>query len=45
MSKLELINAFCADYPEYDVDVKLCVFAASEMKEAENEYEAFKQAN
>ena len=34
-----------ADYPEYDIDVKLCAFTASEMKEAENEYEAFKQAN
>ena len=32
-----------ADYPEYEIDVKLCVFTASEMKEAEHEYKAFKQ--
>ncbi len=32
-------------YPEYDIDVKLCAFMAAEMKEAEREYEAFKQEN
>lgn len=32
-------------YPEYDIDVKLCAFTAMEMKEAEQEYEAFKQEN
>ena len=31
------------EHPEYDIDVKLCAFTASEMKEAEHEYEAFKQ--
>ena len=32
-------------HPEYDIDVKLCAFTATEMREAEHEYEAFKQAN
>ena len=39
---LRAYKKFTADYPEYDIDVKLCAFTASEMKEAENEYEAFK---
>ncbi len=42
---LRAYKKYTADYPEYDIDVKLCAFMASEMKEAENEYEAFKQAN
>ena len=33
------------DYPEYEVDVKLCAFTATEMKEAEQEYGAFKLEN
>lgn len=28
-------NKFVADYPEYDIDVKLCAFTASEMKSAQ----------
>ena len=28
-------NKFIADYPEYDVDVKLCAFTASEMQSAQ----------
>ena len=28
-------NKFVADYPEYDVDVKLCAFTASEMQSAQ----------
>ena len=42
---LRAYKKFTADYPEYDKDVKLCAFTASEMKEAEHEYEAFKQTN
>jgi O-acetyl-ADP-ribose deacetylase (regulator of RNase III) len=42
---LRAYKKFTADYPEYDIDVKLCAFTASEMKEAEYEYEAFKQTN
>ncbi len=42
---LRAYKKFTADYPDYDVDVKLCAFTTSEMKEAEREYEAFKQAN
>ena len=34
---------FTADYPEYEIDVKLCAFTAAEMREAEHEYEVFKQ--
>ncbi len=29
---------FVEDYPDYDVDVKLCAFSAGEMAEAENEF-------
>ena len=42
---LRAYKQFTADYPEYDIDVKLCAFTASEMKVAEYEYEAFKQTN
>ena len=42
---LRVYRKFTSDYPEYDVDVKLCAFTAAEMKEAEQEYEAFKQKN
>ena len=42
---LKAYKKFTADYPEYEIDVKLCAFTASEMKEAEHEYEAFKQAD
>ena len=28
-------NKFIADYPDYDVDVKLCAFSASEMQQAQ----------
>ena len=42
---LRAYKKFTADYPEYDIDVKLCAFTALEMKKAENEYKAFKQTN
>lgn len=32
---LEAYEKFTADNPDYDIDVKLCAFTASEMKEAE----------
>lgn len=32
---------FISDYPDYDVDVKLCAFSASEMTEAQKEFDAF----
>ena len=38
---LRAYKKFTADYPEYDIDVKLCAFTASEMKEAEHEYNSF----
>ena len=42
---LRAYRKFTSDYPEYDVNVKLCAFTAAEMKEAEQEYEEFKQEN
>lgn len=36
---LSAYKKFTADYPDYDVDVKLCAFTASEMQEASMEYE------
>lgn len=30
---------FVSDYPDYEIDVKLCAFTASEMSRAEKEYE------
>ena len=42
---LRAYKKFTADYPEYEVDVKLCAFTVEEMKEAEQEYGAFKQEN
>lgn len=35
-------SKFTADYPDYDVDVKLCAFAASEMASARNAFEKYK---
>lgn len=32
---------FTADYPDYEIEVKLCAFTASELEEAEQEYKAF----
>ncbi len=32
---------FTADYPDYNIDVKLCAFTATEMKEAMRAYESF----
>lgn len=32
---------FTADHPDYDIDVRLCAFTASEMKEAMKVYEAY----
>ena len=33
------------DHMVYDIDVKLCAFTVAEMKEAEQEYGAFKLEN
>ncbi len=30
---------FVSDYPDYEIDVKLCAFTVSEMSKAEIEYE------
>ena len=38
---LRAYKKFTADYPDYEIDVKLCAFTASEMQEAEREYKAF----
>ena len=35
---------FTADYPDYEVDVKLCAFTGSEMQSAEKEYNKIKGA-
>lgn len=32
-------NKFIADYPEYEIDVKLCAFTSEEMTKAKKEYE------
>jgi len=34
-------SRFTSDHPDYEIDVKLCAFTASEMREATKEYEAF----
>lgn len=34
-------NKFIADYPEYEVEVKLCAFTQSEMISAQNEFKKF----
>ena len=34
---------FIADYPEYDIDVLLCAFSASEMQQATIIFESMKQ--
>lgn len=36
---LRAYKKFISDFPDYDIDVKLCAFTASEMKEATKEYE------
>lgn len=36
---LRAYKKFTVDYPEYDVEVKLCAFTPSEMKEAKQVYE------
>ncbi len=38
---LRAYRKFVADYPDYDVDVKLCAYASSEMAEATKVYESF----
>ena len=38
---LRAYQKFTADYPDYEIDVKLCAFTASEMQEATKEYETF----
>lgn len=38
---LRAFKKFTGDYPDYEVDVKLCAFTASEMQEAEKVYESF----
>ena len=35
---LRAYKKFTEDYPEYDVDVKLCAYMASEMREAQKEF-------
>ena len=43
-SAKQCVNAyrkFTADFPDYEIEVKLCAFTASEMKEAEQEWQAF----
>ena len=37
---LRAYKKFTEDYPEYEVDVKLCAYTASEMREAQAEVEA-----
>ena len=39
---LRAYKKFISDFPDYDIDVKLCAFTASEMKEATKEYERIK---
>ncbi len=39
---LRAYKKFTADFPDYEIDVKLCAYTASEMKEAQRENEAFK---
>lgn len=36
---LRAYKKFTADYPEYDIDVKLCAYTVSEMKEAQVEFD------
>ena len=36
---LRAFRKFIAEYPDYDVDVKLCAFTASEMQAAKKEYD------
>ena len=36
---------FTAEYPDYEVDVKLCAFTASEMQSASKAYESFSDHN
>lgn len=38
---LRAYNKFISDYPDYDIDVKLCAFSASEMIEAQKKYDEF----
>ena len=38
---LRAYKKFVTDYPDYDVDVKLCAFSSSEMIEAQKVYEEF----
>ena len=38
---LRAYQKFTADHPDYEIDVKLCAFTASEMQEATKEYETF----
>ena len=35
---LRAYKKFTSDYPDYEIEVKLCAFTASEMKEATDEY-------
>ena len=35
---IKAYKKFISDYPEYDIDVKLCAFTLSEMKNAEEEF-------
>lgn len=39
---LRAYQKFITDHPDYEIDVKLCAFTASEMREAAKEYEVQK---
>ncbi len=39
--RLRAYRKFTTDYPDYDLDVKLCAFSPSEMIEAQKEYDGF----
>ncbi len=36
---IKAYNQFIDDYPDYEIDVKLCAFTATEMQKAKQEYE------
>ena len=37
-------NKFVADYPDYDVDVKVCVYSALDMSNAQKEFDLYRKA-
>ena len=38
---LQAYHCFTAEYPDYEIDVKLCAYTSEEMKSAQAEYEKF----